>query len=43
MLKDFGGLGVLNIRDMNICLLGSWITRYQVDEGKLRREILDHK
>jgi hypothetical protein len=43
MLKNFGGLGVLNIRDLNICLLGSWITRYQMDEGKLWKEILDHK
>jgi hypothetical protein len=43
MLKEFGGLGVPNIRDLNICLLGSWIKRYQVGEGKLWKEILDHK
>jgi len=35
MPKDFGGLGVPNLRDLNICLLGSWIKRYNADEGKL--------
>jgi hypothetical protein len=30
MLKEFGGLGVPNLRDLNICLLASWIKRYNV-------------
>jgi hypothetical protein len=37
MLKDFGGLGVPNLRDLNICLLASWVKRYNIDENKLWR------
>ncbi|KAJ1272904.1 hypothetical protein BS78_06G238600 [Paspalum vaginatum] len=43
MCKDFGGTGVPNLRDLNICLLISWIKRYINGEGKLWREILDFK
>jgi hypothetical protein len=35
MRKEFGGVGIPNLRDLNICLLGSWIKRFQKDEGKL--------
>jgi hypothetical protein len=35
MTKELGGLGVPNIRDLNVCLLGSWLKRYQSDSGKL--------
>jgi hypothetical protein len=34
MAKDFGGLGVPNLRDLNICMLASWVKRYQ--EGRER-------
>ncbi|GJN00206.1 hypothetical protein PR202_ga17620 [Eleusine coracana subsp. coracana] len=27
MKKEFGGLGVPNLRDLNLCLLGSWVKR----------------
>jgi hypothetical protein len=40
MLKDFGGLGVPNLRDLNICLLGSWIKRYQAGEGSSGKKLL---
>jgi hypothetical protein len=43
MAKEFGGLGVPNIRDLNVSLLGSWLKRYQGDSGKLWRDILDFK
>jgi hypothetical protein len=43
MLKDFGGLGVPNLRDLNICLLGSWVKRYQAGGGKLWKELVDFK
>lgn len=39
MKKEYGGLGVPNIRDVNLCLLGSWIKRYIKDEGKIWRSI----
>ena len=41
--KDFGGLGIPNIADMNICLLASWIRRYHLDEDKLWNQIIDYK
>jgi hypothetical protein len=33
--KEFGGVGIPNLRDLNTCLLGSWLRRYQKDDGKL--------
>jgi hypothetical protein len=35
MKKDFGGLGIPNLQDLNICLIGSWIKRYIQSEGAL--------
>jgi hypothetical protein len=35
MEKDYGGLGVSNLRELNICLLGSWIRRHAQDKEKL--------
>jgi hypothetical protein len=43
MLKEFGGLGVPNLRDLNYCLLASWVRRYNVDESKLWRQLIDYK
>jgi hypothetical protein len=43
MSKDFGGLGIPNLRDLNICLLASWIRRYDKDKDNLWRELVDYK
>lgn len=43
MPKEYGGLGVPNLRDFNIFLLGSWIKRYNADGGKLWKEVLEFK
>jgi hypothetical protein len=43
MLKEFGGLGIPNLRDLNTCLLTSWIKRYQANNGKLWKELIDFK
>jgi hypothetical protein len=43
MLKEYGGLGVPNLRDLNVCLLVSWIKRYNLDGDKLWRQFLDFK
>lgn len=43
MCKGFGGLGIPDLGDLNICLLGSGIKRYQADEGKLWRQVIDDK
>jgi hypothetical protein len=33
--KEYRGLGVPNLRELNICLLGSWIRRYAFDKDKI--------
>jgi hypothetical protein len=43
MCKDFGGLGIPNLRDLNFCLLGSWLKRYREDDGKLWKQLIDAK
>jgi hypothetical protein len=43
MEKDFVGLGVSSLRELNICLLGSWIRRYAVGNGKIWKELIDFK
>ena len=35
MCKEYGGLGIPNLRDLNICMLASWLKRYTVDRDKL--------
>jgi hypothetical protein len=35
MRKQYGGVGVPNLRDLNICLLSFSIKRYQGGKGKL--------
>ena len=41
--KEFGGLGIPNLADMNLCLLASWIKKYNLEENKLWKQIIDHK
>jgi hypothetical protein len=41
--KEFRGLGAPDLRDLNLCLLASWIQRYHDSEGKLWRAIIDAK
>jgi hypothetical protein len=35
MKKHFGGLGIRNLQDLNICLIGSWVKRYIQSAGAL--------
>ena len=32
-----------NLRDLNICLLASWLKMYNIDENKLWKQMIDHK
>jgi hypothetical protein len=41
--KIFGGLGVSRLRDLNICLLGSWVRRYAQSKGKNWKLLIDFK
>jgi hypothetical protein len=40
---EFGGAGIPNLGDMNLCLLASWVKRYHLDTDKLWKRIVDHK
>jgi hypothetical protein len=37
------GGGVPNLKDFNLCLLGSWVKRFIRDEHKLWRRIVEKK
>jgi hypothetical protein len=41
--KGTWGLGVPNLKDLNLCLLGSWVKRYIKDENRLWRSIVERK
>jgi hypothetical protein len=41
--KEFGGLGIPDLSEMNMCLLASWIKRYHLNEDKLWKQIIDNK
>jgi len=43
MCKEFGGMGIPDLRDLNICLVASWLKRYIVDRDKLWNELVDFK
>jgi hypothetical protein len=43
MKKEYGGLGVPDLRELNLCLLGSWIKRYFVDKEKILKLLVDFK
>lgn len=40
---QFGDMGIPNLRDLNVCLLASWLKRYIVDREKLLKELVDYK
>jgi hypothetical protein len=41
--KEEGGLGIPDLRDLNLWLLASWVNRYQSDPPSVWKEIIDHK
>ena len=43
MRKEYGGMCIPNIKDVNLCLLGNWVKRYIHDEGKIWIQIVDSK
>ena len=43
MKKDFGGLGIPNLQEINICLLGSWIKRFYEEDLKPWKLLIVHK
>jgi hypothetical protein len=43
MLKEYGGLGVPDLRELNLCLLGSWIGRYARDKDNIWKLLIDFK
>jgi hypothetical protein len=43
MLKDYGGLSIPNLRDLNMSLLASWIKRYNIVSHKMWKQLIDFK
>lgn len=43
MGKKDGGLGVLDLKILNLALLGSWIKRYITGKGKFWHSIISQK
>jgi hypothetical protein len=41
--KEFGGLGIPDLAELNMCLLATWIKRYNLAEDKIWKSIIDHK
>jgi hypothetical protein len=41
--ERFWGMGVPDLKDLNLCLIGSWVRRYIRDENRLLRSIIDKK
>lgn len=41
MCREYGGLDIPNLKDLNICLLASWLRRYAQDKNKLSKELVD--
>ena len=41
--KDFGGLGILDVRAMNICLVAKWLDRLENDPNNVCCELLRRK
>lgn len=41
--KEFGGLGFMDVRIMNICLLCKWIERIEKGDNSLACEVLRKK
>ena len=40
MCKKFGVLGIPDLGELNMCLLVSWLQRYQIDNDKLWKQIM---
>jgi hypothetical protein len=38
-----GGLGIPDLRDLNLCLLASWVQQYYEGEDKLWKAAIDAK
>jgi hypothetical protein len=43
MKKEFAEMGIPNLQDLNLCLIGSWIKRYIQGEGALWTKVIDAK
>jgi len=41
--KDFGGWDIPDLRNINLCLLASWINRYHLSDHVIWKKIIDHK
>jgi hypothetical protein len=42
-MKEYEGLGVPDLRELNLWLLGSWIRRYSTNKEKIWKMLVDFK
>jgi hypothetical protein len=42
-MKEFGGLGIPDLRELNMCLLASWVQRFYNPELRIWKEIMNCK
>jgi hypothetical protein len=38
-----GGMGILDLRDLNVCLLASWVQRFYTRDQKMWKSVVEHK
>jgi hypothetical protein len=43
MKKEYGGLGIPDLRELKLYLLGSCIRRYTIDREKIWKQLVDFK
>src|SRR6185437_2666907 len=41
--KEFGGLGIPDLRNLNLCHLAAWVSRYHLNENTLWTNMTDFK
>jgi hypothetical protein len=43
MKQEFRGMGIANIRDLNVSLVSSWEKRFNLDDHKLWKKNIQYK
>lgn len=41
--KEYGGMGIPDLHNLNMCLLASWIGRYHLNQEAIWKSLIDHK
>jgi hypothetical protein len=41
--REVGGMGIPDLRDLNVCLLASWVQRFYTKDQKMWKSVVEHK